>query len=120
MIVYISKADEAGRRLEQLIGHGTHHGKTEIVSTFKDLKDTLQRPSWFGETALLFAATSKDLTKLVAIRHLFDGLRIILILPNQKKETISLGHLLHPRFISIRDSDFSDVSLVIQRMEKAN
>jgi hypothetical protein len=118
MIVYISKTDDAGRGMEQLIGQGGGHRKAKIINTVKDLKEILQHPSLFGETMLLFAATQRDLTQLVAIRHLFDGLRIILILPNQKKETVSLGHLLRPRFVCTRDSNFSDILMVLQKMNK--
>ncbi|MBA4394963.1 MAG: hypothetical protein C0407_15530, partial [Desulfobacca sp.] len=102
---------ETGKRLQQIVERRARQEQTEIYTTFKGLERRLQHPIGIGDIALLLAATPNDLSKLVANRHLFDGLRLILILPNEKMETFARGHLLRPRYISTRDNDFSENSI---------
>jgi len=43
-------------------------------------------------------------------------MRIILILPDEDNETITMGHTLFPRFSTYADSDFKDVAAVLKKM----
>ena len=43
-------------------------------------------------------------------------LRLILILPDREKGTISKGHLFRPRYLTYADGDFLDVAAVLAKM----
>jgi hypothetical protein len=118
LIVFIPKADEAGRRLHQMIGQLMWQDSIEIFSHFKQLYDRLGRPSGNEDIGLFCASTPQDLDDLVNCVHLFDNLRLILILPDRENQTIAKGHLLRPRFMCYLDSDFSDLALVLKKMEQ--
>jgi hypothetical protein len=62
------------------------------------------------------ASSREDLEAILSIVELFYDLRIILILPDRKKETISKGLKLYPRYLSYADGDFSDVAAVLEKM----
>lgn len=70
-----------------------------------------------GETiGVLFAADRQDLANLLSIQDLLDDVRIILVLPDDKKETVSAGHRLRPRYISYAGGNFEDVAAVLNKM----
>lgn len=59
-----------------------------------------------------------QLSKLVTLKDYFNDLRILLILPDFEKNTISKGQLLRPRFIESTDSDYSNLGAVLEKMLK--
>lgn len=89
---------------------------TEIYSTIDTLGKRLRRPSYNIAVAVLLFSSREELRDVLSIRHLFDNIKIILILPDRKNETILLGHKLRPRFLSYTDGDFKDVAAVLKKM----
>ena len=70
-----------------------------------------------GYHIAVILAESRD--ELLKIHDLIDwswNLRIILILPDHERETISIGCKLHPRFTSYIDSNFNVVGAVLEKM----
>lgn len=66
--------------------------------------------------AVFLAASKEELSELVSIRNLLADLRIILVLPDARDDTISKGHTLRPRFLTDVDSDFLDIVAVLGKM----
>ena len=50
---------------------------------------------------------------ILELSELLHDRRIILVLPDSEPETVSLGHILRPRFITYGDSDYMDVSAIM-------
>lgn len=50
---------------------------------------------------------------ILSLREFLHDRRIILVLPDSEPETVSLGHILRPRFITYGDSDYMDVSAIL-------
>jgi hypothetical protein len=119
LIVYISKTNESGKRLQRMIGQLIWQDTIEIFYTFKRLEFRLRHSAGNEDIALLLAATPEDLNELVADQQVLNNLRIILILPDGEKGTIAKGHLLRPRFVAYQDGNFSDVASVLRKMSKA-
>ena len=67
---------------------------------------------------VILTTTVGELMDIVAIKELLQDLPILLILPDNKKETISKGTTLHPRFISYLQDDFTEVESVMRKMVK--
>jgi hypothetical protein len=42
--------------------------------------------------------------------------QIILVIPDRRPETLSLGHLLRPRYLSYEDGNFDDLASVLEKM----
>lgn len=118
LMVYISEMDESGQRLQRVVGNLIWPDTIEIFHNFKRFSFRLGQPTGNETIALLLASIPEDLNTFITIRHLLSSLRIVLILPDDRKDTIARGHLLRPRFLSYRHSDFSDVALVLLKMQK--
>ena len=119
LLVYIPAKDQAGRRLQNLVGHLEWQGTVEIFQTLKPLISRLMTPSGEEAIALLLAATRKDLQELINLEALFYNRRLILILPDLEEEIIAQGHRLRPRYVAFREGDFSDIALVLEKMQRA-
>jgi len=118
LFVYSRKSDGAIDRLQGRIESCMQGKIMETFNSVENLSRRLCRPNTTrNETiAVLFTVDIKDLLDLISIRDLLDDIGIILILPDDKKETISAGHRLRPRYISYIDGNFKDVAAVLRKM----
>lgn len=92
-------------------------GKMEVYRTTRALCQRLRQPSTFMQwITILFVANRAELSELLTFGELLSDLRIILLLPDDTKETIAAGHLLRPRFLSYVDGDFAEVVAVLNKM----
>jgi len=119
LFVYSRKLDGAIDRFQGQLESCMQGKITETFNSVKILSRRLCRPNTTREEtiAVLFAVDRKDLLDLISIRDLLDNIGIILILPDDKKETISAGHRLRPRYISYTDGNFKDVAAVLNKMD---
>ena len=118
VILYSMFIEGTGEQLRKMIENVVPNENTEIYSTIDTLGKRLRRPSYDIAVAVLLISGREELRDVLSIRHLFDNIKIILILPDRKNETIVLGHKLRPRFLSYTDSDFIDVAVVLENMLK--
>ncbi len=118
VIFYRMFTEGTGGQLQKMIEDVVPNENTEIYSTIDTLGKRLRRPSYNIAVAVLLISGREDLRDVLSIRHLFDNIKIILILPDRKNETIVIGHKLRPRFLSYTDSDFIDVVVVLENMLK--
>jgi len=118
IILYSMFIEGTGGQLRKMIEHVVPNENTEMYSTIDTLGKRLRRPSYNIAVAVLLISSSEELRNVLSIRHLFDNIKIILILPDRKNETIVIGHKLRPRFLSYTDSDFIDVAVVLENMLK--
>ncbi len=118
VFLYATEAGEAGKRLERIIKISLDSLDIQVCRSIHSLTQKLRQPKNGFLIAVLVAHNKKELTEILSLKDLFWDLRIILILPNYEKDTISKGHKLHPRFLSYVDSDFKDVAAVLEKMLK--
>ena len=116
VIFYRMFTEGAGGQLQKMIEDVVPNENTEIYSTIDTLGQRLRRPSYDIAVAVLLISGREELRDVLSIRHLFDNIKIILILPDRKNKTILLGHKLRPRFLSYTDGDFKDVAAVLKKM----
>jgi hypothetical protein len=118
VLFYETEANEAGKRLERIIKTTFVSLDIQVYRTINSLTQKLRQPRDGFLIVILVAHNKKELYKIFSLKDLFWNLRIILILPDQKMDTISKGHKLYPRFLSYVDSDFKDVAAVLEKMLK--
>jgi len=87
-----------------------------VYRSIEELAHGLHRLYDHDTIVLLRARDREELLRIVSLRDLLQGLRVILLLPDREEETISLAHRLRPRFLSNSESDFSDTMSVLQKM----
>jgi hypothetical protein len=118
LLVYIPGNDEPEKRLQKMLLKIVDWDNLKIFRTFQELVSGLHLSLDPTKIVLLLASTIQDLKDLLYIQDLLTPFWLILIIPDRKKATTAKGHLLRPRFLSYRDSNFLDVALVLQKKIK--
>lgn len=102
-------------RLQKAVESKILHEPLGFFQTIEDFSTRLrQLPR--AEVVVLLAQSHHELSKLISLKDFLEYARIILILPDSERETVSKGLKLYPRFLSYVDSDFKDVAAVLEKM----
>jgi len=88
----------------------------EMYHSIEELSQVLYRLYEHDAIVILQARDREELLRIISLRDLLQGVRVILLLPDREEETISLAHSLRPRFLSSSENDFSDTISVVQKM----
>jgi hypothetical protein len=116
VLVYSRTQRGQAERLVYAIEKIVPSGAIHICHSIQSLSLWLCQPGPPPEVTVLLAATRKDLSEILSIQGLLTDIRLILILPDKREDTVSKGHSLYPRFLSYTDGDYADVAAVLQRM----
>ena len=116
LLVYINGLNGVEGRLQKVVEMKVSKDQVEICRNVESLTRRLRRPRINLDIAVLLASSIKDFEAILSIAKLLNNFRIILILPDRKHETASMGFKLYPRFISYKDGDFNDVTAVLGKM----
>ena len=116
LIYYAENCNGIGERLLQSINAAVPEESTEVYRTLENLSQRLCQPTYNLKAVVLLAANRLELSGIISIRYLLSNIRIILILPNRDKNTISEGLKLHPRFFTYTDSNFKDAIAVLEKI----
>ena len=119
-IIYYSAVSEPScERLRRVIEMNFPRNHVEACRTIEALSQRLGQPIPELLIVVLLTASREELSGIIMLRELLLDRRVILVLPDDEPETASQGHMLRPRFITYRSSDYSDVSVVLGRMIKS-
>ena len=116
VLFFSSTLEDPGRGLETSLKDLVPAGRVEVCRSIEELTRRLQRLYDQNTIVILQAQDKQQLARMVSLRDVFQGFRIILLVPDREEETIVLAHRLRPRFLSTSESDFSDVMSVLQKM----
>lgn len=120
LFFYATDTKGTGKALWNLHQELASKYKGEFFQTIDSLSHKLCQPSGDQTIAVLLAGTQEDLADILSVKNLLERTRIILILPDSSKDTISKGHTLFPRFLAYMDGDFSWVTAVLKKMLSNN
>jgi hypothetical protein len=114
ILFYSSKKQyyDIGERLKALVPAE----RVQVYRSIEELVHGLYRIYDHDTIVLIQARDREELLRIVSLRDLLQGLRVILLIPDRNGETISLAHRLRPRFLSNSENDFSDTFSVLQKM----
>jgi hypothetical protein len=70
--------------------------------------------------AVLFLSNRNELLKFLIVKDLFRDIQILLVLPNNDRDIIEMGHQFYPRFVSYSDSDFKGVIAVLEKIVRSH
>jgi len=85
---------------------------TDILTLSQRLKQSFGKKT----VAVICADTFEDLIDIYLIKHLFCGVALILILPDNEKDTLAMGSLLRPLFTFSINSNFFDIHTALQAL----
>jgi len=104
------------KRLQKVTESKVSLNHLETIQTIEDLSKRVRRLPREIDIAVLLAQSNDQLSEFFPLKEFLEDVRIILILPNLERETITKGHLLRPRYIDYVDGDFSNVGAVLEKM----
>lgn len=91
----------------------------EVCGSLSTLAQRVEKAAKDIYLAVLFVDTREDLAKLLTMRDLSSGFRIILVLPNREDETISLANQLKPCLLDYADGDLGGLAAALGKMFKS-
>jgi L-lactate utilization protein LutB len=118
IFLYSKVGDPSGDGLEKLVKIHLPEVEMMVCRTIDDLLQCLRQPMEDSGVAILLISNQEDLNKILSIRHLFQNIRIILLLSNKTAETVALAHQLRPRFLTDTNSDLAEITAVLKKMLK--
>jgi hypothetical protein len=114
--IYANPKSGEWPRLRRAISSVVPGCVAKVCHDIRSLSTYLALPGSRNNVGVLCISNVQELDQILMIRDLISESRIILLLPDRNKETVSKGHRFYPRFLSYMDGDFSDVSAVLQKM----
>jgi len=118
LLFYSSGDDQNEKRLEAAVHQVIPENKIELFKRLDDFRKRLRRPIEPDSATVLSASNQEELQQMQLLRKMLTEIYVILVIPDRKDSTIRLAHLLLPRFMSQKESDFTDLSKVLNKMYK--
>jgi hypothetical protein len=115
LLLYAGKDDKNGQRLTDAVHEALPHKTIAIfrqLTALQDLLHTIVEPNSIAVSAI----DQAELRQMQILRKIFTEIFIVLVVPDYKKSTIRLAHLLLPRFISQKEDSFSNLQEVLKKM----
>jgi hypothetical protein len=117
-ILYADDLTALGEKLKSIIQTQVSGTQLENCNSIAHISQILRQPLNNVSVLVLLLSSKDELIQFNSMNILFDNLRIILVLPDNKKEMLSLGLKLKPSFISDVDCDLQDVVSVLRQIIK--
>ena len=119
LFLFTSMINEASVRIQALLEKSFPGVDIEVYRTIDGLSARLHQPKDDAFVAVLLAENGKELLDFHTLLNLFRDIRIILVVPDRNQETITLAHQLRPNFLCYKNSDFTEVIAVLNKMLQA-
>lgn len=116
VLFFCSGCDEIIHRFKHTVEYSVPEHNRKSYHLLEDLIERLLNSTGDEQILVYLAHSIKELNSLSVIDHLFRNIRLILIVPDRNKSTITRAHSLYPRFVSVIDDDFSEVAHVLAMM----
>ena len=115
VILYSPPDYEHGRRLLNIIKKMIPENLLVVFNMIPVLSRGLRGP--LSDTVLILCPSGKEeIRELAALRELICDVRMILVLPDEERDTIAVAHRFQPRFLTVPTPDFKDVSKILGNM----
>jgi len=116
ILLAAKNAGDAGDQIIKVVESVVPDLSLEVIHSVRALSNKLQQYMGEIEVAILLANTHSRLKDIIKLNKYLKNIRLILILPDRSEETISRGFILRPRYLSYIDSDFGELSAVLQKI----
>ncbi len=119
LVLFIHEdAYETGNVLESRISDRTDSALIEKFHTFNALKTRLKRITPYGDTDIfiLMAETRYRLAEFVSLIDFLADKRLILVIPDDSRGTLTAVHKLFPRYFTVLNETYEDLGDVLNKM----
>jgi hypothetical protein len=116
LFLYLPRPGGRENELLSAVAPFVSQGCLEVFSDLQSFAVRMRRPKDALSIALISNPTREDLRQIGSMRDFLSGVRILLVLPDQNKETIALAHKIFPTFITYIDEDISEIVSVLKHL----
>jgi hypothetical protein len=120
LLLYTSQSDQDKVRLEAAVRKAIPGDRIELFDGLEGFRERLRTPLEPDSIAVLSISNREELRQMKGIRGLLPEIYVVLVLPDRRKRTIELAHLLLPRFLSQKSDDFADLGRVLDKMYRTS
>ena len=120
LLFYSSQDDQHKKRLEAAVHKVIPDDQRELFHNLDDFRERLRMPVEPDSIAVLSASSRKELRQMQRLQGLLTEIYVVLVIPDRKKSTIELAHLLLPRFLSQINDDFTNLGEVLNKMYRTS
>jgi hypothetical protein len=114
--IYASRDDPDTIRLDAVVRSVIPTGLIERFSGLAGLENRLRTLVEPDSIAVLFIMDRMELERMQRLIGLLTEIYVIMVIPDGEPGTLALAHLLLPRYISRKNSDFADLRIVLAKM----
>ena len=115
-LLYNENSIEVEQELVPLIEDNLPSVNLQTVKSLDDLRKELSFPLHGVGILLLCVESGHHLMQLTEMSSLFEGIRLILVLPSREKTMAALAVTIKTSYISYIDSSFTDVVSVMDKI----
>jgi hypothetical protein len=119
LILFIHKnSSQNGLNLKKAIDCKFKEIENQTLMTFNSLKARLKQFVSFNdkEIFILLADSQDHLNELTSLIDLMEDKRIVLVLPDESKKSLSMATKFFPRFFTDMNSNYNDLCDVLKKM----
>jgi hypothetical protein len=116
LLFYSTISEECAEKIEGLIAKAIPTERIEIHRSIESLAQKIRHPEEERMILLLALHRREDLEEILGLRTILENMRTILVLPDQKEETIAAAHQLRPRFLTVLNGDMEELAAVTKKM----
>jgi hypothetical protein len=118
LLLYSDGEGEDSKRLKAAVSKVIPKDRIELFKSLMDLRERLRTPVEPNSIAVLSASNQEELRQMQLLRGLLPEIFVVLVIPDRKRTTIELAHLLLPRFLSRQGDDFEDLGKVLDKISR--
>jgi hypothetical protein len=116
VFAYLPRALEEGQELLNAVAPIVAGGRLEVYYDLQRFAARIRRPKDRSSVAIVWDPTREDLRDIGAMRPLLEGIRTLLVLPDEDAETVVLAHKLLPAYIAYIDDGIAEIVSVLERL----
>lgn len=120
VFLYSSDLKGKGKEIHQIMEELLPSDRIEVHRSIESLSRKLQEPQQQRPVVIVLVFRREELLDIVSIREQLHQFRLILVLPDAEKETISLGHSLRPNYLTYVHRDLEELKAVLKKMLKSD
>jgi hypothetical protein len=117
ILLIAERSGAAGHRLLDSVKSAVDVNQEGVFGSAMELHEGFKRLRGRVDVAILMADSRRQLLEILSLNDLLENVRIILVLPDHVRDTVSKGLQLRPRFVEYMDSNFGDVAAVLNKMK---
>ncbi len=116
LLFFATKANRAAKQLRMMLEELVPEDRLVTYNTVSSLSHRLRQPRNNLNIAVFAATSGDELMDILSLGDLLSDIRIILVLPDNKSDTITKAHTIGPRFLTYLDSNFEEIKSVLSKM----